>query len=78
MLVLTRKVGESIRINENISVTIMEVDGRSVKLAIKAPRNVPIHREEIFIKIQEENKSAANRKKGNDLSEVAGLFNKGG
>ena len=76
MLVLTRKIGESIRINNNISVTIMEVDGRSVKVAIDAPRSVPIHREEIFQRIQEENKSAANQSASQDLTQVAGLFKK--
>ena len=76
MLVLTRKIGESIRINNNISVTIMEVDGRSVKVAIDAPRSVPIHREEIFQRIQEENKSAATQSASQDLTKVAGLFKK--
>ena len=76
MLVLTRKIGETIRINEDISITIMEIDGRSVKLAIDAPRNVPIHREEIFQRIQEENKKAAKTSAEQDLSKVAGLFKK--
>ena len=76
MLVLTRKIGESIRINNNISITIMEVDGRSVKVAIDAPRSVPIHREEIFQRIQEENKSAATQSVSQDLTKVAGLFKK--
>ena len=76
MLVLTRKIGESIRINDNISVTVMEIDGRSVKIAIDAPRNVPIYREEIFQRIQEENKKAATASTKQDLSKVAGLFKK--
>jgi len=76
MLVLTRKIGESIRINNNISITIMDVDGRSVKVAIDAPRSVPIHREEIFQRIQDENKSAANQSAAQDLTKVAGLFKK--
>lgn len=76
MLVLTRKIGETIRIQDNISITVMEVDGRSVKIAIDAPRNVTIHREEIFLKIQEENKNAATDSKKTDLSLVAGLFKK--
>ncbi len=76
MLVLTRKIGESIRINNNISITIMEVDGRSVKIAIDAPRSIPIHREEIFQRIQDENKSAAQQSLQGDLSKVADLFKK--
>ncbi len=76
MLVLTRKLGESIRVNDNISITVMEIDGRSVKLAIDAPRSVPIHREEIYQKIQAENQKAAENLSNEDLSEVAGLFKK--
>ncbi|MBF0431969.1 MAG: carbon storage regulator CsrA [Fibrobacteria bacterium] len=76
MLVLTRKIGESIRINDNISITVMEIDGRSVKIAIDAPRSVPIHREEIFQRIQEENKSAAATSAAEDLTKIAGLFKK--
>ncbi|MFC1585872.1 carbon storage regulator CsrA [Fibrobacterota bacterium] len=76
MLVLTRKIGETIRISDNISITVMEIDGRSVKLAIDAPRNVPIYREEIFKKIQAENKDAVNQSADQDLSKVAGLFKK--
>ena len=76
MLVLTRKVGESIRIQDNISITVMEVDGKSVKIAIDAPRSVSIHREEVFKRIQEENQQAATDAVSQDLSQVAGLFKK--
>jgi carbon storage regulator len=76
MLVLTRKIGESIRVNDNVSFTIMEIDGRSVKVAIDAPRSVPIYREEVYQRIQEENKSAATTSADHDLSKAAGLFKK--
>jgi carbon storage regulator len=60
MLVLTRKTGEAIQIGENIRITVVEVDGGNVKIGIDAPRAVTVHREEIYRRILEENRSAAN------------------
>jgi carbon storage regulator len=65
LLVLTRKLGEKIQIGDDISVLIMDIKGKQVRLGIEAPSNVIIHREEIFKKIQEENIKASNI----DLSE---------
>lgn len=59
MLVLTRKNGESLVINENIRVTVLEVKGKTVRLGIEAPADAKIYRDEIFLKIQEENRQAA-------------------
>ncbi|OOP56984.1 MAG: carbon storage regulator [Candidatus Brocadia carolinensis] len=59
MLVLTRKLGESITIGDEIKVTIIDCQGKQIKLGIVAPKHVKVHREEIFEKIQEENKKAA-------------------
>lgn len=47
MLILTRRVGESIRIGEDMSVTILSVKGTQVRLGIDAPRDVAVHREEV-------------------------------
>lgn len=58
MLVLTRKVGESIMIGDGIEVKIIGIDGDQVKLGIEAPRHIKVHRHEIFKAIQEENKAA--------------------
>lgn len=58
MLILTRKLGESITIGEEIKITVLECQGKQVKLGIIAPRQVKVHREEIFEKIQEENKKS--------------------
>lgn len=52
MLILTRKVGETIRINDDISVTVLGVKGSQVRLGIEAPESVAVHREEIFQRIQ--------------------------
>jgi len=59
MLYLTRKVGESIVINDNIEITIIEVRGRSIKLGFEFPPDVTVLRRELFDKIQEENRAAA-------------------
>lgn len=59
MLVLTRKSGESITIGDDIRVYIQEVRGNQVKIGIQAPPNVAVHREEIYLRIQEENRRAA-------------------
>lgn len=59
MLVLTRKVGESITIGDQIEVTIIEIKGDQVKIGIEAPKAVDIHRKEIYVTIQEENQRAA-------------------
>ena len=59
MLFLTRKIGESVVINDNIEVTIVEVRGRSIKLGFDFPPNVTVLRRELYDKIQEENRAAA-------------------
>ena len=59
MLILTRKLGESVTIGDDIKITILGVRGRQVRLGIIAPQKIAIHREEIYFKIQEENKRAA-------------------
>jgi len=59
MLVLTRKLGEVIAIGDDIKVTIIEVKGKQVRLGIEAPQHTAVHREEIYQRIQEENKMAA-------------------
>lgn len=59
LLVLTRKIDESIIIGDNIRVTIVDVRGEQVKLGIDAPRSISVHREEVYREIQEENRRAA-------------------
>jgi carbon storage regulator len=59
MLVLTRKTGEAIQIGEDIEISVVSVKGDQVKLGINAPKNVEIHRKEIYLNIQEENAEAS-------------------
>jgi carbon storage regulator len=59
LLILTRKLGESITIGDNIKVTVLGIYGRQVRLGIEAPLKVVVHREEIYVKIQQENRKAS-------------------
>ncbi|MFC4736958.1 carbon storage regulator CsrA [Bacillus daqingensis] len=59
MLVLSRKQNQSIKIGDDIELTVVSVEGDQVKLGINAPKNVEIHRKEVYLAIQEENASAA-------------------
>ena len=73
MLVLTRKSGETITIGDDIKIFIQEIRGNQVKLGIVAPPNVAVHREEVYLRIQDENRRAARVTPGN-LSEVASIY----
>lgn len=59
MLILSRRTNQSIVINDNIVVTVLEISGDQVRLGIKAPREVTVHREEVQREILEENLAAA-------------------
>lgn len=48
MLVLSRKLNESVVINDNVTITIVEIRGDKVRLGIKAPREIPVHRQEVY------------------------------
>jgi carbon storage regulator len=58
MLILSRKLGESIVIDGNIRVKVMRVDGDVVKIGIEAPASVPVHRQEVYDEIQRSNQEA--------------------
>ncbi len=59
MLVLTRRVGERLRIGTDIELVVLDVRGRDVRIGVTAPASVAIHREEVYLKIQEANRAAA-------------------
>ena len=60
MLALTRKKGESIVINNNIEISVLEIRGDQIKIGISAPKDVPIYRKEVYLQIQEETNEAMN------------------
>lgn len=60
MLVLTRKLNESIMIGNDIEITILAVEGEKIKLGINAPKQIEIHRKEVYLSIQQENNQALN------------------
>lgn len=58
MLALTRKKGESIVINNNIEISVLEIRGDQIKIGVSAPKDVPIYRKEVYLQIQEETKES--------------------
>lgn len=72
MLVLTRRLGECICINDDIKIVIQSIKGQQVRLGISAPRHTSIHREEIYQKIQFENREASSPQ--GELAPVKALY----
>ena len=70
MLALSRKKNESIIINNNIEITILEVKGDQVKVGISAPKSIPVYRKEVYLQIQEANKEASNLQALDDLKDL--------
>lgn len=74
MLVLSRRTNESIMIGGNIEVTVLGVEGDNVKLGIRAPKEVDIYRQEIYLAIQAENRAAATH--SISIEDMSKLFKK--
>ena len=79
MLVLTRKVGEGIRIGDRVRVVLLEAKGNHVKIGIEAPADTGVYRDEVYLRIMEENKKAASvgDVAESDLTHAASLISKG-
>ncbi len=75
MLILTRKVGEKITIGDNIEITVVEIKGKQVRLGINAPSELPVHREEVYRRILEENlKAASYLQEPSSIEEIEGII----
>jgi carbon storage regulator len=74
MLVLARKLDESIMIGDNIEIKVVEIKGETIKLGITAPRSIPVHRKEVYEEIKRENILAAQRVP--EVSELEKFFKK--
>lgn len=76
MLVLTRKKNESIIINDDIEITIVDVQGEQVRIGINAPKHVSIYRKEIYLEIKEENRKASSTLNINALNRISDKMKK--
>ena len=76
MLVLSRRPGESIMIGTDVVITVLEVSGETVRIGVRAPREIAVHREEVFLALQEANRAAASPS-GSDLSALGGARRSG-
>ena len=72
MLILTRRVGETLKVGNDVDVTVLGVEGNQIRIGIKAPKNVAVHREEIFDRIQREAELAQREEQAAGRSPVKG------
>lgn len=73
MLILSRRAGESLHIGDNIKITVFSIQGKQVKLGIVVPEAIAVYREEVYLRVKEENKLALITDE-NDLMAAASLW----
>lgn len=78
MLILARKIDEKIKIGNDITLTIISVQGDQVKIGVEAPKNVKVFRQEVFDAIQEENRAALAPVQDTAVTALSKLFKKNG
>jgi len=62
MLILTRRVGESLRIGDDVSVTVLGIKGSQIRIGVNAPKSVAVHREEVYDRINDESSKVSDDK----------------
>ena len=75
MLILSRRAGESIYLDDNIKITILEVQGKKIRLGLDVPEDMTVYREEVYLRIREQNRLALQSSQS-DLLAVANLWKK--
>ncbi len=70
MLILTRRVGESLRIGDEVSVTVLGIKGSQVRIGVNAPKSVSVHREEVYDRINDENSKNSDNAEENSEKNV--------
>jgi carbon storage regulator len=73
MLILSRRPGESVHVGDDIKITVLSVKGQQIKIGLDVPENMPVYREEIYLKVRSQNASALDLD-NHDLMKAAALW----